>query len=368
MSAARSSSAPDQSDSAADVLDNRSLSPGCNSQQGLVNSIIASLSSGMIILDVDQRVVQTNPYTAALLEMELNEIVGRPIEQVFPGIDIASSHERGEYQFTDKYGETISIGYNLSSIVGEDNSIQGTVVLFRDLTEIKQLRHQLQHKERFAIIGEMTSWVAHEVKNPLFGIRAIAQILADEEQGKVKVFAESILLETARLSHLVEDLLYYGKPIDLSLQPTCPATLISEALAMVGAPPDRLRVDMDIGEPGLQGNFDRDRMVHVLLNILRNSVEAEADHIEIKVLRTLERELCIELTDNGSGIPEPLRQKILKPFFTTKSAGTGLGLAICKKIVEQHGGRIDIESPDGQGTRVSLFFSPLITGCQASKS
>ncbi len=328
-------------------------------QQIASEDVFSGLNSGMMVLDSNLRILKANPYACELLEITNICIEGRSVEELLPGFKIADCSGRCEYRFVKESGDEVEIGYNVSELSGDSGENTGVVLLFRDLTEIIQARKRMQHQERFTVLGEMTSWVAHEVKNPLFGIRSIAEILVREEGESVRGFAETILGETARLTRLVTDLLDYSKPIELRLEKIQTEAFIDEILKMLGSEAESLQTDIEIAENIDEIYVDRDRATQVLLNVLRNSIEAGADSLQIVVAPDGSDRVLFSLEDNGSGIRATVLDLVLKPFFTTKTKGTGLGLAISRKIVEEHGGEITIHPVATGGTRVEICF-PLL--------
>ncbi len=315
--------------------------------------IITSLNSGMIVLDHEGVTVKANPYAAKLLGRDTEELVGLRIEELFPGIRLDRGKESMEMAVPGPGGRTTQIGYHVS-LIREEGRERGRIVLFRDLTEIKELQKRLRRKERFSVLGEMTSWVAHEVKNPLFGIKSIADILVKSaDDGQTRAFAKSIIGETERLGRLVEDLLDYGKPIELQREIVSLGNLIGDAAGLLSSDGRSVAVSYE-SEVDDRLLLDRDRMLQVLLNLFRNGAEAGAGSIECRLRTSSDGDLTLTVTDDGEGLAASDRKRLLKPFYTTKKTGTGLGLAISRKIVAEHGGEIALDDARPRGTRVTL--------------
>lgn len=317
--------------------------------------IFASINSGIIVIDEAGKILTANPYALHDLEMRPAEITGCFIEEVIPGIlSAASSHNR-EGVFSLKNGKTVYLGFNISTLRSSDG-LSGSIILFRDITEIMSLRKELRRKEYFSTIGRMGSWIAHEVRNPVFAITSIAAILQkqakDPEQEK---FIASILKEARTLNLLVDDLLMYGKALELKTRRVMISEFmhgIMDGMMSIAAEFGGDVVVMRDGE-GLYAALDTERMKQVFYNLVKNSLEAEASVVMIDVAAEGEA-IVISVKDNGKGIKSSDITDMFTPFFTTKKSGTGLGLSICRKIVDEHGGSISISSDAEAGAAVQI--------------
>ncbi|HWR58631.1 MAG TPA: ATP-binding protein [Thermodesulfovibrionales bacterium] len=325
-------------------------------QLDFVEMLVNSINSGIIFVDNSGVILKANPYTTRFIEPEEGVIIGKHLDDFIVGFyEAISVNDSSEDDFKLKSGKTVHIGYSVSEVY-EIADLRGKVVLFRDLTEVVHLRSQLRRREYFSAIGEMASWIAHEIKNPLFGMFSSAEILIKTADENSKRFLESITKECNRLNRLIDDLLRYSKPVELNLSDTDLREVMSELISLVG-PFDvsgkcKLVLTGGNAVPKVRGDVDKIRQV--FLNLLNNSIEANATEVEIGFDADAEY-VTVHIRDNGSGIDKRNVANIFRPFFTTKKKGTGLGLAICKKIIEEHGGTIDVKS-DGMGTSVDLVF------------
>jgi signal transduction histidine kinase len=230
--------------------------------------------------------------------------------------------------------------------------------VYQDLTELKSLHAELMNRERFAAIGRVVAGVAHEIRNPLFGISAIGQIFERELTDPAHLeLTRALLAETKRLNQLVEELLIYGRPMKLKREETDLRVLWEEVLDLHR---DELRrkginVSGDYAVRHPVAYFDPYQIRQVFLNLLRNAIEATPDGGSIGITMLLaDNFLLFRVADTGSGIPEKDLEHVFDLFYTTKPKGTGLGLAICRKIMQDHGGDITIESAEGRGTTVII--------------
>ncbi|MBJ6800813.1 two-component system sensor histidine kinase NtrB [Geomonas propionica] len=225
----------------------------------------------------------------------------------------------------------------------------------------RQERHEeeLARREALAKLGEMGAMLAHEIRNPLAGIKGFAQVIAAKPQeSRNGAFAQSIVTEAVRLESLVSELLLYaahepGTPNDFLLAP-----LIEHTVSLCGPDAGNGNVGITLNCPAdLLVRCNRDRIEQALLNLVHNALQAMAQGGELCVIAAPSgKNAVITIEDNGHGIAEEHLPLVFEPFFTTKSRGTGLGLALCKKIVEANGGKITLKSRVGEGTVVTMVL------------
>ncbi|QXE91981.1 histidine kinase [Geomonas subterranea] len=218
-------------------------------------------------------------------------------------------------------------------------------------------REELARRESLAKLGEMGAVLAHEIRNPLAGIKGFAQVIAAKPQeSRNAAFARSIVTEAVRLESLVNDLLAYAanEPETVADFPLADLFDHTASLLQPDAGAHGVTIEWRCPEDlSLRGN--RDRIEQALLNLGHNAVQAMPDggHLQLLAERS-GKDAVITIRDNGSGIAQEHRQLVFEPFFTTKSRGTGLGLALCRKIVEANRGSITLHSREGEGTVVTL--------------
>jgi two-component system, NtrC family, sensor histidine kinase HydH len=223
----------------------------------------------------------------------------------------------------------------------------------------REERHVLEmaRRESLAQLGEMGAMLAHEIRNPLAGIKGYAQVIEkkpqDERNGR---FAGRIVVETRRLEALVSDLLDFARS---EKETTCALDLgqiMSHAAELLQPEAGKSGISISCDCPeALQVTGNRDRLVQVLLNLGRNAIQAMPEGGTLRLTAAARgRQVSIRVIDNGRGIAPEELPRIFEPFFTTKAKGTGLGLALCKKIVAEHGGSIEVTSAVAAGTSVTL--------------
>lgn len=229
-------------------------------------------------------------------------------------------------------------------------------LLYRYAKRDEQHRLELSRQENLARMGEMGAMLAHEIRNPLAGIKGFAQLIHKKpEDPRTSDSAQRIIVETLRLEELTTDLLAFARSDEFPVTTVVLADIIEQTVAMVLSEAEQSRIAISVNcEQGLEFRGNRDRLTQVLLNVVRNGLQAMPDggNLVISAMPS-GTSVLITVDDSGSGIGQDDLHKVFEPFFTTKARGTGLGLALCKKIIEEHGGSIDIDS-SGSGTKVML--------------
>ncbi len=356
--------------SAAVIIENLTLMERLIKNERFIDSIIFNMSSGLLVTDREGRVVMLNYAGAEILRRDRREMIGRDFAAALPEAgrflvvddEPAISHEAS----IPAPEGPIPVGYSNSYLIGHGGTPDGVIVVFRDLSEIKKLHDQLREKDRFAAIGKVAAGVAHEIRNPLFGITSVAQILARETKGDTpkKALIDAMLSETSRLNTLVEDMLLYGRTMKAAPQPTDLNALIESVLDFhaAGIREKDLAITRDFSRDIPSIMLDPHQMRQVFLNILVNALDASrrGGRVDIKTRMSVGK-VMVTISDDGAGIPGGDLPKVFDLFYTTKEKGTGLGLAICRKIIEDHGGSISINSAPGRGTTMDLVL-PLHPG------
>ena len=310
------------------------------------------LPSAVLVIREDGRPGYANPAALRTFGCEPGELENPHWRRLFRRL--LALHRDGvtEGRFTVQ-GTTLYLGFRVAPLRPPGSPSGLYVVLFRDLTEIVRLRKTVARTEYFSTIGQMASWVAHEVRNPVFAILTAAQVIQGSAvEETVRKFAHSIIKEAERIDHLINDLLNYGKPLTLNVERVDTRKFLAEVAASYLPLPVSLSV---ASNRPCSLPLDRERIRQVFLNLFENARQAAARKIEIYVQFGKDH-VEIRVRDDGRGIKPAVLPRIFTPFFTTKREGTGLGLAICKKIVEAHGGEITATSRQGQGTEILMTF------------
>jgi two-component system, NtrC family, sensor histidine kinase HydH len=239
------------------------------------------------------------------------------------------------------------------------------VILYRFARREEQHRLDMARRESLAQLGEMGAMLAHEIRNPLAGIKGYAQVIERKPQdNRNGGFAQRIVTEVIRLESLVNDLLMYSRSDTPVRSPIRVDELLTHSIAFIRSEAEQLKVTIKLVCPdGLTIYGNRDRLGQLLLNLGKNALQAmpHGGLLEIKARINGEDALVLTVTDSGQGIARDDLPRIFEPFFTTRARGTGLGLALCRKIVEEHQGSINVESTEGRGTSIEINL-PVLSG------
>ncbi len=227
---------------------------------------------------------------------------------------------------------------------------------------LRQMLRAEQHAtmKRLAAIGEMAASIAHEIRNPLAGISGAIQVLREDPPGEAmrREVLEDILHDVRRLDARINDLLLYARPAAPRPEPVRPADLLHAVVRVLRDDPQLARVSLSVRPMPTLPPFalDAGQIQQVLVNLVLNAVQATqgAGKVRLEAHGASGGGLEITVEDNGPGVPGHLAEEIFRPFFTTRSEGTGLGLAISRKIVEAHGGTLEVRPAASGGARFTL--------------
>jgi len=288
-------------------------------------------------------------------------MINQPIDTLMPGLAAMLTESKGELERADltiKAGsQELSIGVTVSPLRDVRDQMLGRVVNFQDLTELRRLEQQHLRSERLVTVGQLAAGIAHEIRNPLASISGSIELLKQTPQTSEedRTLMTIVHREITRLNVLIGDLLDYANPrppqaVDFDL-----GILIEETLQVARGDQAFAEVDVsaEVAKP-LALHADPAKLRQVLWNLLRNAADAAATggkHVTITARDDVSG-VTVTVADDGAGIARKHIARIFDPFFTTKSKGTGLGLAMCHAIVSEHGGRIEVESDVGKGTKM----------------
>ena len=348
----------------------QAMSERADASDSLRGQIADSLTAGLLVVNADGLVAVLNPAGRRLLEVPL-EPLGAPYQQVLGAESplvavIAECLQTGEPIVRRSVAmpaglTTTHLGLTVSPFAGPGNA-RGAICLFSDLTNVVELEEQLRLKETLARLGELTAGIAHEFRNGLATIHGYGRLLdPDALPAQYRPYVQGIRQEAEALGQVVTNFLNFARPEPVSLAPVDPGRIARRAA-------DDLQHELPPGTTiELTGEFaqidgDEGLLRQVFSNLLRNAAEAceavgrtPAIVVDGSVDRT-HRTCRVSVEDNGPGIPPAQRDKVFRPFFTSRSRGTGLGLAIVQKIVLTHQGRVAIGTGRAGGAAVELTF------------
>jgi len=329
--------------------------------EALYRDIVENVESGLISLDRDGHIGFLNKAGEDILGYRFDELYKESVSKIFPWIDLKRKGQlRGEAIFKKKDGKDIFLGFSISP----SRDIGGKVMVFQDITKVKEMEEQVMRSEKLAAIGELAAGIAHEIRNPIASISGSTEILKEELGGSnhLKPLMDIILREADRLNRLVTDFLQFSKPALPQKEVFPLKDLINETLLSLRGNPDwNQDVKVEVQIPNSLSLYgDSGQLRQVFLNLFLNAVQA-MPHGGILHISALNRDGLVEVSvqDTGVGIPQEIKGKIFDPFFTTKENGTGLGLTIVHQIIKNHQGEIQVKSEFARGTKVTLrLLSP----------
>lgn len=334
----------------------------------ILDSVLDSVTTGIIICDSFHIMIQTNKAAPRILPMEMHDMQDRPVwafirdHHVADFIRTAIENEETvtAREFTlESVGLTRYISVSVMPLV-RHKRVRGTVITYEDITGKKNEELRNRRLESLASLTNLAATVAHEIKNPLGSISIYIQLIrkalnscpSNTEQPLSK-YLDIVDEEIERLNKIVVDFLFAVRPIRLEFAPLQLNELVRNLADFFGGEFAQAGILLDVALqndlPLIQG--DERFLRQMLINLVKNAMAATGSGGLVR-LATSRQDEFVQLTveDSGEGIPENLLQKIFEPYFTTKVDGTGLGLTMAYKVVKEHGGDIGVQSEQGRGT------------------
>jgi two-component system nitrogen regulation sensor histidine kinase GlnL len=347
-----------------------------------LSGVLDAVLAGIVVVDTEGRVELLNSAACRILETSAAAALNRPLETLFGSthsvskmvrtvVKTGGSANENELRIERRFEANLVVDVAVSPLFDDAGPPSGAVLALRDRTLQKTLEKRVADRESIAAFGDIAAGIAHEVKNPLGGIRGAAEILASRsEEPRTKEIAEIIVREVERIAALVDDLMVFTPGAAVRFEPVNIHRLLDEVLELLSLDPISEGVEIqrryDPSIPELMA--DSDRLAQVFLNLARNALQAMAPDGGALVVRTrmpLDQRLSdeggaripslvVQISDTGPGIPGDVLHRLATPFFTTRPDGMGLGLAVSRNWVSRHGGSMRIESSVGEGTAVEV--------------
>ena len=275
---------------------------------------------------------------------------------------------RGEIRNRAKDGSFYWVDTTIIPFLDEQGKPYQYMAIRYDITERKRTEVILREQAALARLGEMAAVVAHEVKNPLAGIRGALQVIGGRlpETSRDRAIMGDIVARLDSLNNIVQDLLVFARPREPRLAPVSVAELLEGTVALLRKDPAFAAVNVAIQGDRPVVQADAEQLQTVFLNLLLNAAQASGAASDVRVTIACDDGRCrIAVADRGPGIPPDLREKVFEPFFTTKHRGTGLGLPTARRVVERHSGTLEIDCPATGGTVVTVTL-PATTSVAAA--
>ncbi len=347
--------------------------------QDYTQAILRSITSAVLTVGPDGSVTTANLAAERMLGMREEDMVPRRLPVLFRddgGIERALQRILDgrtpklvmDSQAVTRAGRTMHIRVAVSRMRDVGGREFGAVVTMEDVSEVRALTDQLIRADRLAAMGELTAGVAHEVRNPLGIIRASVQLLEDTGVHPARMLEATrvMKMEIDRLDRVIKALLDFGRPSAPTLRPTNVEDVVADVVLFTRQFAGQAKVEIETGRAAEPPPVaaDPDQLKQVLVNLVSNAVQAMdpgGGKIGIQVWDD-DAFVFISVTDDGPGMEPEVLDKVFDPFFSTKNSGTGLGLTIVHRIIDQHGGRIEVVSEPGAGTTFTVALPAMLRG------
>lgn len=328
------------------------------------DNVIKSMPAGLITLNNKGDIVSCNNKAEQLLSRDFSVIEGVKPEDLFSSFTTELRQDQSLLE-TDVFcrnphGQDIPVKLSTSPLLNHSGDQNGLVIILRDMRDIRKIEKQLELSRRLASLGKMAAGVAHEIRNPLGTLRGFAQYFGNEAGpgSDGKKYAELMVSEVDRLNQTISSLLQFARARE-------PQQVQIKADDIFGKLSSLMEADFTAAgitfkqnyDPELMLFTDPDLLLQVLLNLLKNSISVtdNGGTITLEAHRN-DNEIYIQVSDTGRGMTDEEQEKLFDPFFSTRKDGTGLGLTISHQIVEQHHGRIEVESTLTKGTTLTVIL------------
>lgn len=341
--------------------------------------VLASISDAVVVLDADGVVDDVNPAAELLTGVAASQAIGREARRAFgtrhtnhwvadlvgDTLREAVTHRRSEEQLWSS-GRDVVVSAACAPILDAGGALRGAVLVLHDLTLQHAIENATRRTERLAALDAVAAGLAHEIRNPLGGIKGAAQLLrAAVRDPDLVGCTDMIIREVDRVATLVDQLRDLGTPPPLRLEPVNIHRILNDVIDLERQAPEwgsiAVVAEFDPSLPPVDG--DPAQLHQVFLNLIKNAAEALEGRGTITIATRMDpgfrvrrhgghqKILTVTVSDSGPGVPADDRARLFAPFFSTKARGSGLGLALCQRILAQHGGTIDHEVPRAGGAR-----------------
>jgi two-component system, NtrC family, sensor histidine kinase PilS len=343
--------------------------------QAFRDLIFQSVGSGLIAVNPEGRVTAFNRAAESITGVAEREALGQPWEALFGSeVNLEKVRQavaqpdaqslRYEIRLKRRDGREVPVGISFWSLRSGDGEAVGLIGVCQDLSSIKRMEQQVRQADRLATIGRFSANIAHEIRNPLASLSGAIEALARElpaDPGRERL-VEIVLRESERLNRIIRDFLEYARPSPMASHAIDLADLLEEVVLLVEhrSMPAELKVIREYGEK-LPARVDPQQLRQAIWNLCINAVQAMPEGGELRVGGQVvpgggPPRLQLWISDTGQGIAEADLPQIFEPFFSTKAEGSGIGLALVYRVVQDHGGQIEVRSQPGAGTSFMLIL------------
>ncbi|MBA7529490.1 Signal transduction histidine-protein kinase AtoS [subsurface metagenome] len=340
----------------------------------LKEDILQNMINGLVVVDKEGKLVFYNPPARAMLQISENpKPIGSSIDRILSGsrydilreamLNKKEIHQ--EIELRDKQGKNVSIEIATSVLTNPKGQLRGVIAVLNDISLKKAMEEVVKRMETLQALSEMSTGIAHEIRNPLASVKSAIQQLAANLKlaGDDKKLMSIIIKESDRLNRIITDFLEFARERPLVIQECNLNELIEEVIVLLGKKDEQKDVAIQAELAGsLTCEGDAEQLKQVFLNLGLNAIESSRDHSRV-VIRGYTKDgenntsgVTVEIIDSGVGIEPANLERIYDPFYTTKPKGVGLGLAIASRIIQRHQGKVFVQSRLRDGTKFSVWL------------
>ena len=333
------------------------------------DNLVENMPVGLINLDNRGYIISCNKTAEAVLNLDSGKLIGKdgrdilpkPFHEIISKLGTDAGIIETEIDCPAAEGKMISLEIIASVLEEENGTSPGSVILFRDLSEVRYLKEEISRTQRMASLGTLAAGVAHEIRNPLSSIKGFATYFKEryQDNSEDRETAEIMVHEVDRLNRVISQLLEFSQPLTIEKKPISIQTLIRQTLKLIGGQAGERQIVINANLADLpDAMIDADKIKQAMLNLFLNALGAmeEGGTLTVKVASLNDQTVSIVVSDTGKGIDINNQAHIFDPYFTTKPSGTGLGLSIVHKIIEAHGGEIKVTSTLGKGAVFTILL------------
>ena len=353
--------------------------------ENFYQNFFASLVDGVLVISADLRVTKVNQAAEEIFQRSRSSFEGESLSKLFPDQPNLIDKARQSITTSASYHHVEGIGYNKSTngrfpvnltfspfMKGDHKNTAG-IILIQDTSLLKELQENSQQTENLSTLSILTTGMAHEIRNPLSGIRGSAQLLFKElKNNDHRKYMEIVIEEVDRINRLIKKMINLTHPILNDFKPTNIHEVLEEIIILEKETLKKKEgTFVQIYDPSIPTiKANKDELKQVFLNLVKNAVEASSKGGRVQIStqynnnytfrekqNTLsQHNIVIKITDYGLGMDNSTMKKLFTPFFSTKKRGTGLGMAVSLKIIENHNGTIKVTSEKNIGTVIQVFL------------
>ncbi len=330
--------------------------------------VIESIPSGLITTDRNSRITSVNRAAEKILAKREADLIGRPIDatglmtaDAWTALSELRPELRLRREVEYRLGDDVrQLGFALSTLTTADGSLSGHILIFQDLSRWQKLQKELQLKDRMAAVGELAAGIAHEIGNPLAAISGSCQMLSKSFEGSrsERKLLEILRKESQRLDRTIKGFLRFAKPKERSIQQFDIAALLAENMELLRNSPEVSEshtLEIELEPPSRWILADPDQVSQIFWNVARNALRAMPDGGTFRLEAGASGDLYrIRFIDSGCGMSEDERANLFHPFSSSFDDGNGIGMAIVYQIVQEHGGRLVLDSQPGCGSTITV--------------